>query len=434
MLEKNFTVEAGRLEIGGVDLSYLKEKYGTPLYIFDQALFKETASTFKKNFKSDLFKSHIVYASKAFSNLYIMGLCKKLGLKVDCVSEGEIYTALKAGIAPSDIYFHGNNKTEEEIDFAIKNGVETFVIDNPKEFERLSETCKKYGRSVKALLRINPDVRPETHKFIQTSNPDSKFGMGMEAEDTKELIGALISDSNIDFQGFHAHIGSQVSQGGFFFEEADIMLSYLKKIQDEFSYKLKSLDLGGGFGVEQKKGDSYLDLPSFLKDYRDFIEGKISEYGLELETIALEPGRSLINQAGNILYTVGNVKKTQEGLPLVFVDGGMSDNIRPSLYEADYDAILANKMDEAAKVSYRVGGKLCESGDILIKRVDLPEAGPGDLLLVPSAGAYTFAMFSTYNKLARPGVVFVEDGKDYLAVKRDSLDDLVRNEVAYRED
>lgn len=432
MLEKNYRINNGVLSIGEVSVEELKEKYNTPLYIYDQKLFKETAQIFLKNFKSNKFKSEIVYASKAFSNLYIIGLVKSLGLDLDVVSSGELYTALKAGFSPEKIHFHGNNKLVEELDMAIKNDVGSIIIDNISEYKRISEISKKYKKKSSVLLRVNPEVHADTHKFIQTSNADSKFGMHVLRSDTNELIKMLIEDDNIEFEGIHAHIGSQVTNGEFFYEEADILMDYMKKIQNEFSYEFTKINFGGGFGVEQKKGDKYLDLSNFLRDFSSYIEEKIEKLNLSIDSVGIEPGRSMINQSGNMLYTVGTVKETLEGYPFLFIDGGMSDNIRPSLYDAEYDVYIANKMDKDLEKNYRVGGKLCESGDILVKETKAPEVSEGDLLLIPSSGAYTFSMHSRYNKLPRPAVVFVENGKDYLAVKRESLDDLLINEIEYK--
>lgn len=432
MLEKNFSKKDGILYIGGVSVKDLKEKYKTPLYIYDQKLFKETAETFLDNFKSDKFTTEIVYASKACSNLYTIGLVSELGLDLDVVSGGELYTALKAGMDPKKIHFHGNNKLYDELEMAVEGGIGSIIVDNIREYESLSELGKKYKKKIKTLLRINPDVRADTHKYIQTTNPDSKFGMHVLQEETRDLIGRMLADDYVDLEGFHAHIGSQVVRGEFFLEEADILLKYTRDMEEDFSTKFSKVNFGGGFGVKHLEDDPYLDLPSFLRDFIGHIEKRIEDFSLDISTVSIEPGRSMINQAGSILYTIGTVKKTLEGFPLVFIDGGMSDNIRPSLYGGKYEAFIANKMDYERTERYRVGGKLCESGDILIEDTLIQKPDVGDLLLVPSTGAYTYSMASHYNRLVTPAVVFVEDGKDFEAVKRESFDDLIARDNLYK--
>lgn len=430
MLEKNFSLEASTLCIGGVAVTDLKEKYSTPLYIYDQKLIKETGKLFVEKFKSDFFKTEVIYASKACSNIYLLGLLKELGLYIDCVSMGEIFIALRAGYDPKKIHFHGNNKSKEELIYAINKGIGLIILDSYAEF-KLVEECIG-DKKIDVLLRINPDVQTDTHKFIQTSNADSKFGVSIRDGKIIEIIKEIASSDKVNLLGFHAHIGSQVVKEEFFMEEAEILLKFTKKIQQATGLNFSNLNLGGGFGVNQKMDDEYLDLEKFLPKLIKYVEEKAKELGITLDSLGIEPGRSLINQAGSTLYTVGSVKHTLEGYPLVFVDGGMSDNIRPCLYEAEYDACIANKMlDEEVGNIYRVGGKLCESGDILIKEVKLKNPSTNDLLLIPSTGAYSLAMSSNYNKALRPAVVFVEDGKDYLAVKRESLEDLVKNDMEY---
>ncbi|MDY6065959.1 MAG: diaminopimelate decarboxylase [Finegoldia sp.] len=432
-MQKNFSNIDGVLHIGGVSVKDLKEKYGTPLYIYDQKLFKDTARTFLNNFKSDRFDTEVVYASKACSNLYMIGLVKSLGLDLDVVSGGELFTALKASMNPAKIHFHGNNKLADELEMAVVEGVGSIIVDNVAEYERLSVLGKKYKKQINVLLRINPDVKADTHKHIQTSNPDSKFGMHVLQAETKGLIERMLADEYVNLEGFHAHIGSQVVKGEFFFEESDIVLEYTRDMQRDFNHKFSKVNFGGGFGVSHIEGDASLDLESFLKAFISHIEEKLDDFDLDIKTVSIEPGRSMVNGAGSMLYTIGTIKETQEGLPFVFVDGGMSDNIRPSLYDGKYEAFIANKMDLPRTERYRVGGKLCESGDILIKDTIIQEPEVGDLLLIPSTGAYTYSMASNYNRVGKAAVVFVEDGKDFEAVKRESFEDLISHDNLYKE-
>lgn len=420
------------LHIGGLSVEELINKNGTPLYIYDQKLIKDTARSFIKNFKSEIFISEVSFASKAASNLYLLGLLKNEGLYLDTVSIGEMYIALKAGFDPKKIHLHGNNKTKEELVFAIEHKIGTVIIDSYEEFLFLEEILKEKGEKMDCLLRINPDVKTSTHKYIQTSNADSKFGVNIRDEKTPAYIKEMAQSQFVNLLGFHAHIGSQVMEVGFFEEEAKILFDFTKKMQEEAGKVFSHINLGGGFGVRQNKNDKDFDLEKFLSDFAKVIEEKIKSYDLKITKVGIEPGRSMVNQAGTTIYSVGSVKHTLEGLPLVFVDGGMSDNIRPSLYGAKYDALLANRLDDKEKFKFRVGGKLCESGDILIEETDLPYPKRGDILAIENTGAYSLAMSSNYNKLGRPAVVFVEDGKDYLAVKRESLEDLIKNDCEYK--
>ncbi|WP_276876810.1 diaminopimelate decarboxylase [Anaerococcus hydrogenalis] len=432
MLENNFKNNKGLLEIGGVSVDKLAQKYKTPLYIYDQKLIKDTASSFVENFKSEKFETEIIYATKAFSNLYVLGLLNEYNLVFDCVSKEEIFVALKAGIKGENIHFHGNNKTKEELIYAIDNDISLIIIDSEDEYYLLDKILKEKKKKASCLLRINPDVKTDTHKFIQTSNADSKFGLNIRDENTEKIIEKIIENPNINLLGFHAHIGSQVKNLEFFKEEAKIMADFTKNIQYKFKKCFSHLNLGGGFGTRENLQDEDLDLEKFLKGLIVFMEDLFEKNKLSITNLSIEPGRSLISKAGSILYRIGSTKVTMEGYPLIFVDGGMSDNIRPSLYGARYSAILANKLDNEKNQTYRVGGKLCESGDILIEKVKLAKVERDDLLLVPFAGAYTYSMSSNYNKLLKPAVVFAEDGKDYCAVKRQSLEDLIKRDLKYK--
>ena len=432
MLENNFKNNRGLLEIGGVSVDKLAQKYKTPLYIYDQKLIKDTASCFVENFKSEKFDTEIIYATKAFSNLYVLGLLNEYNLVFDCVSKEEIFVALKAGIKGENIHFHGNNKTKEELIYAIDNDISLIIIDSEDEYYLLDKILKEKKKKASCLLRINPDVKTDTHKFIQTSNADSKFGLNIRDENTEKIIEKIIENPNINLLGFHAHIGSQVKNLEFFKEEAKIMADFTKNIQDKFKECFSHLNLGGGFGTRENLQDEDLDLEKFLNGLIVFMEDLFEKNKLSITNLSIEPGRSLISKAGSILYRVGSTKVTMEGYPLIFVDGGMSDNIRPSLYGARYSAILANKLDNEKNQTYRVGGKLCESGDILIEKVKLAKVERDDLLLVPFAGAYTYSMSSNYNKLLKPAVVFVEDEKDYCAVKRQSLEYLIKRDLKYK--
>lgn len=421
-------IKENELNIGGIGVSELKSKHGTPLYIVDQKGFEDRANLFISNFKSNTFDAIVIYASKAFMNLSIAKLVSELGLYIDVVSGGELYTALKAGFNPNKIYFHGNNKLYDELMLAVQNRVGTFVVDNEYEYDLLSGICSEFDTVARVILRVNPGIEAHTHEYIQTTKNDSKFGLSIFDDKTMEFITKMSTNPNIDFAGIHCHVGSQVFDEDTFLKEADAMIKYAKDIENAAQLKIKEINLGGGFGVYYTDEDNPFELGGFLGRYVEHIELKLAELGMKPEIISIEPGRSLINSYGSTLYTVGAVKKTMAGLPYVFVDGGMTDNPRPSLYQAKYEAAIANKMGAQDFDSYRIAGKCCETGDILIKDAYLANPEPGDLLLVSSTGAYNYSMSSNYNRIPRPKVVFVKDGAAKTAVKRETYEDLIRND------
>ncbi len=417
------------LYIGGVGVERLRQEYGTPLYVIDEGDFKEKAGVFMKNFRSEQFETRVIYASKAFTNLYMAGLLAELGLYMDVVSGGELYTALKGGMAPEKVYYHGNNKLLKELEFALTDKVGTIVVDNEYEYQLLSELANRKQVKLSVLLRVNPGIEAKTHKYIQTAKDDSKFGMSIFNQKTQDLIEEMSKDKYVDFRGIHCHIGSQVFDEKFFFASAHAMIQFAYEIATKLKVNIKEINLGGGFGVYYTEKDRPFELAVFLKKYIQVIEEKLNSLNFRLETISIEPGRSLINNSGSTIYTIGHIKETITGRQYIFIDGGMTDNPRPALYQAEYEAGIANKINNEPVQEYTVAGKLCETGDILIENVKLPEASPGDILIIPSTGAYTYSMSSNYNKIERPAVVFVEEGECRLAVKRESYADLIRNDV-----
>ncbi|NMA18341.1 MAG: diaminopimelate decarboxylase [Clostridiaceae bacterium] len=430
-LHGTMRIEDSQLYIGGVSVKTLAEVYGTPLYIFDEENLINRVKSFLHHFRSDKFSTAINYAAKAFSNVYVLGLMRELGLSIDVVSEGELYTAIKAGIPPDKINLHGNNKLLREIEMALDCRVGTIIMDHPTEFSLLSALCRERQQKIDVLLRLNPCIPATTHRYIQTAQEDSKFGMSIADSETYALIQEINADPYLNLKGVHAHIGSQILDRAFFFEEAEVMLSFIHDVKTSLNIDLSEVNLGGGFGVYYTADDQPFDLPLFLTDYIKTIEKLIDKYALDIDTVSIEPGRSLVNDSGSILYTVGSVKYPFQGRPYVFVDGGMTDNIRPVLYEASYEAGLANRMNDVPDDLYRVAGKCCESGDVLIQEITLPKPKPCDLLIIPAAGAYTYSMSSNYNRIPKPAVVFVNNGRSSLAVKREDCEDLIRNDLPY---
>ena len=423
------TVENGELNISGVGVRELKAQYGTPLYVYDENMLVNQCRTFINNFKSSKFNTEVLYASKAFSCLEVLRIASREGLGVDVVSLGEIHTAYKAGYDMKRAYFHGNNKTREELQYALEVGVGTIVVDNDYEYEMINEIVRESGNTVDVLLRINTGIDAHTHEYIKTAKDDSKFGYSVYDETIYDLIADINNQSNLNFVGFHSHIGSQIFEKTSFFEAVKVVMEFTKKVQERLGLTISVLNLGGGFGVYYTEEDRPFELAEFLREYIEVVERESDNFGLDLTKVVIEPGRSLTCNAGSTLYSVGGVKKTFAGREYVFVDGGMADNPRYALYKAKYEAMLANKMNEEADTTYTVAGKCCESGDMLVMDAKLPKAEQGDLLLVSSTGAYNYSMSSNYNRLPKLPVVFVKDGTSRLVVKGETLEDLIRQDI-----
>ena len=423
------TIEDGELNISGVGVSELKSQYGTPLYVYDENMLVNQCRTFINNFKSSRFSTEVLFASKAFSCLEVLRIANREGLGVDVVSLGEIHTAYKAGYDMRRAYFHGNNKTREELQYALEVGVGTIVIDNDYEYEMINEIVRESGNTVDVLLRINTGIDAHTHEYIKTAKDDSKFGYSVYDETIYDLIADINNQSNLNFVGFHSHIGSQIFEKTSFFEAVKVVMEFTKKVQERLGLTISVLNLGGGFGVYYTEEDRPFELAEFLREYIEVVERESDNFGLDLTKVVIEPGRSLTCNAGSTLYSIGGVKKTFAGREYVFVDGGMADNPRYALYKAKYEAMLANKMNQEADTTYTVAGKCCESGDMLVMDAKLPKAEQGDLLLVSSTGAYNYSMSSNYNRLPKLPVVFVKDGTSRLVVKGETLEDLIRQDI-----
>lgn len=423
-LASNMINSEGILAISEVRVTDLAKEYGTPLYVYDESLLKDTALSFLHAFQSNVFKTRIIYASKASSFIALLQLYQKLGLSIDVVSEGELYTALKAGVYPDNIIFHGNNKLDEELEMAIDSGVATIVLDNFDEAKRLSKILEEKNRVVSVLLRVNPGVEAHTHDYIKTATSDSKFGIGIKNGAALETLKAIHQLPFLQLKGIHSHIGSQIFSSQSFIEASKILLDFIEICKDN-DLDISILNLGGGFGVYYTEEDTPFDIPEFLKKLSAILEEELSIRKLKLEEVWLEPGRSLVNESGTTLYEIGDIKKIDNEANYAFINGGMGDNLRVSLYGAKYEAVIANRLNEASQALWRVAGKYCESGDVLLRDIPLANPQKRDILAVLRTGAYTFSMFSNYNRLRRPAVVFVSNGVSRLVVKRESLDDLI---------
>ena len=421
--------EQGRLEIGGCDTQELAATFGTPLYIMDEALVRQRAREYVEAFKASGFKFQVAYASKAFSTVAMCAIAEQEGLSLDVVSDGELHTALQAGFPVERIHFHGNNKTPFEIEMAIDAGIGCFVADNFTELQLLNGIAGSKNRKVNILLRITPGVEAHTHEYISTGQQDSKFGFDLAAGAAFEAVQQTAGLENLVLLGIHSHIGSQIFEVEGFRMAAAKAAEFAVEVRDKLGIIFSVINLGGGFGIRYTAEDSPLPVAVYVKAITDAIRGNFSEADYPLPEIWVEPGRSIVGDAGTTLYTVGTSKEIPGVRKYLAVDGGMTDNPRPALYESKYDAVLANRAEEPATETVSIAGKCCESGDMLIWDLELPKAETGDLLAVFCTGAYNYAMASNYNRIRRPAVVLVKDGQADIAVNRESLEDISRNDV-----
>lgn len=421
--------ENNRLSIAGVSTEYLAKEYGTPLYVMDEKLIRDNCRRFHKAFSASKDQNKVAYAGKAFLTIAMCEIVKSEGLFLDVVSGGELYTAYKADFPLEKVYFHGNNKTLDEIEMAIKLGVGTFVVDNLSEIETVNEVAKKKGIIQRVLLRITPGIEAHTHDYIKTGQIDSKFGFTTLNNELEGVISLVLSLSNIKLSGLHCHIGSQIFELQPYRDAVGIMTSLIKDIKERFSYVIEELDLGGGFGVYYNEGDDPKEIEDFCSVIMEETKVKCKEYGINHPILVIEPGRAIVANAGITLYTVGAIKDIPQVRKYVAVDGGMTDNIRPALYNSEYQCVLANKISGSCMEVVTIAGKCCESGDILLDDVKLPKVNSGDIMAVLSTGAYGYSMSSNYNKIPKAPVVLVNEGSHRLICKRQTYKDMISNEV-----
>ena len=431
MLHENLSInEKNHLEIAGVDTVSLAEKYGTPLYVMDEERIRHNARVYINAMKKYMGEiSRPLFASKAccFKRLY--SIIAEEGMATDLVSPGELYTAKMAGFPLENSYFHGNNKTDADIEFAIDSGVGHFIADNREELDAISRIAGEKGICQKVILRLTPGIDPHTQAKISTGKVDSKFGTAIETGQAMEIVKYTLSLDNIELEGFHCHIGSQIFEYESFSDAAEIMLRFIKAVKDVCGYEVPVLNLGGGFGVRYVESDPQIDYEANIKGLAGEIKKTCAELGINQPCILMEPGRSIVADSGLTLYTVGSVKTITGYKSYVSIDGGMPDNPRYALYESDYSVLLANKAAEKAEITATVAGRCCESGDLIQEDVKLPKAQRGDTMAVLVTGAYNYSMASNYNRLPRPAVVMVKNGESYVAVRRETYEDLCRNDM-----
>ena len=431
LVSKNLAVNGeGHLTVGGIDTVELAHEYGTPLYVMDEDLIREHCRSFKQSMdKYYGGKGLVCYASKAFCCKAMCKIMLEEGLGLDVVSEGELYTALSVGFPAEKLCFHGNNKTDHELSYALEQGVGRIIVDNIFELDRLNALAEKTGKTANIMYRIKPGIDAHTHNFIMTGQIDSKFGFALETGEAYEAVKKAISASHINLVGLHCHIGSQIFDIDPFVKAAEVMLTFIAKIKNELGFEVKELNLGGGFGIKYTEEDA----PVAYEKYMEKVSAKVAEVCAEQKLtqpfILIEPGRSIAAPAGITLYTVGGKKVIPNIRTYVSVDGGMGDNPRYALYQSKYDVEVANKADLPKSEVVTVAGKCCETGDLIGEGMPIQPVEPGDILAVLATGAYNYSMSSNYNRIPKPAVVMVSDGKSRVAVKRETLEDIVRNDL-----
>lgn len=425
--------EKGHLEIGGADCVALAEQFSTPLYVFDEAYIRRMMRIYQDTINTEYQgKGLVLYASKAFSCEAVYSIAHSEGIGVDVVSGGELYTALRAGFPTDKITMHGNNKLPYEIEQALDARIGMIVVDSHSEADFIEREAEKRGIVQNVLIRINPGVEAHTHAYVQTATPDSKFGFSVANGAAEEMTGYVLSKPHLRLHGYHCHIGSQIFEKQSFVLAVRKNLAFMAEMKAKLGFEADSLNMGGGFGIWYAEGDAMIDVDGYADYLRTLIstvkEG-CAELGLRLPYLYLEPGRSIVGEAGITLYTVGAIKEIPGIRKYIAIDGGMFDNPRYALYQSKYTAILANRAAEDATELVSIAGKCCESGDLIGVDFNLPKANTGDILAVLSTGAYNYSMASNYNRNLIPPVVLVKDGKAEYIVKPQSYEDLVRNDT-----
>lgn len=423
------TNAAGHIAIGGVDALKLTQQYGTPLIAYDTGTIRRQIRSFQRVFEDLNIAHRVVYASKAFSSLAMYQLAAESNIGCDVVSGGELYAALKGGMRPEMIEFHGNNKLPHELEYAVDAQIGCIVVDNFQELHTLQAILADRQQTMRVMLRVAPGILAETHEYISTGQEKSKFGFDIRSGQAARALQEMLADDHLDVIGVHCHIGSQIFDVQGFIGAAKKMALLLRDWNQEFGFDAQVLNLGGGFGIKYTGEDDPLPAEEFVKTIIEVVEYKVNKYHLQMPAIWVEPGRALVGDAATTLYTIGSSKHVAGVCDYISVDGGMGDNIRPALYHAKYEALLADRPHAENTQVATVVGKYCESGDILVEDCPLPPTHPGDVLAVPATGAYGYTMASNYNRNPRPAVVFCENGESRLVIRRETYADMLRCEV-----
>ena len=431
MLYDNLTVnEKGHLAIGGLDAEELAAEFGTPLYVLDEEVIRANCRTYV-NAMHECFgpQSAPLYASKALCFKGIYPIVQSEGLCVDVVSPGEIYTALAAGFPASKMFFHGTNKTDADIEYGVKSGIGYFVVDNLNELEVLNRTAEAAGVKQKVLLRLTCGLDPHTLEAINTGKVDSQFGVPIDTGQAFGFVKAALECGNVEVAGFHSHVGSQIFESDSFNRQVEILTGFAAKVRDELGYTIRVLNIGGGFGVRYTEKDPVSDIPARIREVADHLNAALEKNDFALDAVFMEPGRSIVADAGVTLYQTGGVKEVKGYRNYVTVDGGMTDNPRYALYKSEYTVLNASRAGESADYECTIAGRCCESGDRIAENICMARPERGDIIAVLTTGAYNYAMASNYNRVPRPAMVMIADGKARLVVKRESFEDMMRNEL-----
>lgn len=426
----NYSVgDNGHLLAADYDTVALAKKFGTPLYVMDEGMVRRNCALYRDSINKFYDgKGMALFASKALCCREMCRIAADEGMGLDVVSGGEIYTAVTAGVDAKKLHFHGNNKTCAEIEYALKVGIGRFIADNVEELGNINRLAGESGSRASVLLRIKPGIDAHTHKFVQTGQIDSKFGFALETGEAEEAVIKASEFANIDLVGAACHIGSQIFDIMPFEKAAEVMIDFMADMNEKYRVNLQELDLGGGFGIKYVDGDDPIEYDKYMEKVSVTVKERCKEHGMALPFIYLEPGRSIVGEAGITLYTVGSVKRIPDIRTYVAVDGGMTDNPRHSLYGAEYDAVIADRAGEPREEKVTIAGRCCET-DLLTEGVLIQTPHPGDTLAMFSTGAYNFSMASNYNRVPRPAMVMIKDGRARVVVKRESYEDIVRNDV-----
>lgn len=422
-------IRNGILYFDGCNTLELAKKYGTPLYVISETSIIEKCEEIRNSFLNKYKRTRAAYAAKAFLTLSMCKIIEREGFCIDVVSGGELYTAIKAEFPSERIEFNGNNKSYEELEMAIDYNIGRIIVDGLDELSLIESICKEKGKRTNILYRITPGVKSDSHDYIVTGKKDSKFGIPLDDEILFPAIENAIESPYVNFMGLHFHVGSQLHDNTSHLKALDTALKLIQSIKEKYDYNTPELNIGGGFGIKYTDNDKRKPFSYFLDPMMDKIEKFFDKLNIERPEIVIEPGRSIIGEAGITLYTIGTIKDIPGIRKYVSVNGGMTDNIRPALYQAKYMGIIANKADEPKTDMVTISGKCCEAGDILIKDVNIAKPERGDILAIFSTGAYGYSMASNYNKNPIPAVVLAKDGKSKLIVKRQSYEDMIKNEM-----
>ena len=421
--------EKGHLTFDGCDTVDLLAEFGSPLYVMSENLLRDRCREIKRDFIDQHGNTMALYASKAFLCAAMCRIIAEEGLGLDVVSGGELYLALKAGFPAERIFFHGNNKSFQEIYFAVENGIGCMVVDSYYEMELLQKAASHFGSNVEVLLRVSPGIAPDTHSYISTGQVDCKFGFPILNDEAIKAVKKLEDFPNLVFKGLHCHIGSQIFSVDSYKHSAEVMCAFIKEISDRLSVQTEVLNLGGGFGIQYCEGSATRKIREYTDEMMRVVKNRFVQNNLKQPTIIIEPGRWIAGEAGITLYSIGTIKEIEGVRIYASVDGGMTDNPRPAMYKAKYEAVIANKANLSPKKKVSIAGKCCESGDMLIWDLMVPEISSKDVLAVFCTGAYNYSMSSNYNKMTKPAVVFVSGGNARVVVRRESYEDLIKNEI-----